>query len=94
MSYLRNILNTDLVEFLNSTTELTLFLPVNKAWEALPHYERLYLESKYATDDLTKIVNMHAVEAKKKVFYSESFESSPTCEPNLVIDNTVLTMQQ
>lgn len=81
LSYLRDILNNDLVEFLNSTTELTLFLPVNKAWEALPHYERLYLESKYATDDLTKIFNKHAVRTKKKeVHYSESFKASPDCE--------------
>lgn len=49
-----------------------MFLPVDKAWEALPYYERLYLESKYATDDLTRIVNMHSV-SSKVVHYSESF---------------------
>ncbi|EKM61139.1 uncharacterized protein PHACADRAFT_24355 [Phanerochaete carnosa HHB-10118-sp] len=78
LSYLQNILTPELVEFLNSTSDMTLFLPVDKAWEALPYYERLYLESKYATDDLTRIVNMLAVEKKaKQVHYSESFSSSP-----------------
>jgi solute carrier family 25 (mitochondrial carnitine/acylcarnitine transporter), member 20/29 len=81
LSYLRDVLTPELVEFLNSTTEMTLFLPVNEAWEALPHYERLYLESKYATDDLTRIVNMHAVEPKRKqVHYSDEFKTSPNCE--------------
>ena len=81
LSYLRNVLTTEIVEFLNASSELTMFLPVDEAWEALPHYERLYLESKYATDDLTRIMNMHAVKPKKKqVYYSESFSSSPTCE--------------
>ena len=74
MSYWQNILTPDLVAFLNSSAELTLFLPVDKAWEALPHYERLYLESKYATDDLTRIVNMHAVDSTK-VYYADSFKS-------------------
>jgi len=61
-------------EFLNRTSMLTLFLPVDAAWEALPYYERLYLQSKYATDDLTRIVNMHAV-ARKHVKYADSFAS-------------------
>ncbi|KZT72789.1 FAS1 domain-containing protein [Daedalea quercina L-15889] len=74
LSYFANVLTQDIHEFLNSTSTLTLFLPVNAAWEALPHYERLYLQSKYATDDLTRIVNMHAV-TRKHVKYSESFAS-------------------
>ena len=88
LSYLRNILNTDLVQFLNSTAALTLFLPVDKAWEALPHYERLYLESKYATDDLTKIVNKLAVETKKRrVHYSDSFKDSPNRKPAVLLNS-------
>ena len=51
-----------------------MFLPVDAAWEALPYYERLYLESKYATDDLTRIVNMHAV-ASQEVHYADTFKS-------------------
>ncbi|THG94951.1 hypothetical protein EW026_g6615 [Hermanssonia centrifuga] len=74
LSYLTNILTPETIEFLNTTSELTLFLPVDSAWQALPHYERLYLESKYASDDLTRIVNMHAV-AGKSLSYSESFRS-------------------
>ena len=79
LSYFRNILTPELVELLNSTAETTLFLPVDKAWDALPPYERMYLESKYATDDLTRIINMHAV-ASKKVNYADSFSSGRNCE--------------
>lgn len=74
LTYLTKILNPDLISFLNGTSELTLFLPVDSAWDALPDYERLYLESTLATDDLTRIVNMHAV-AKKKVLYAQSINS-------------------
>ncbi|GJE87640.1 Fasciclin domain-containing protein [Phanerochaete sordida] len=92
LSYLRNILTPELVELLNSTSEMTLFLPVDKAWEALPPYERLYLESKFATDDLTRIVNMHATEkTAKQVYYSESFSSSPNLT---TIDGQVLEVRR
>lgn len=74
LTYLSKILNRNIVQFLNSTPELTLFLPVDSAWEALPDYERLYLESDLASDDLTRIVNMHTVH-QKSVTYSESFRS-------------------
>ncbi|TFY65143.1 hypothetical protein EVJ58_g2169, partial [Rhodofomes roseus] len=74
LSYFHNVLTPEIHDFLNSTSTLTLFLPVDAAWEALPHYERLYLQSKYATDDLTRIVNMHAV-ARKHVKYADSFAS-------------------
>lgn len=79
LSYLKDVLTAEIIDFFNSTSKLTLFLPVDAAWEALPHYERLYLESKYATDDLTRIVNMHAV-AAKSVKYSELFKSGLNCE--------------
>ncbi|THH34154.1 hypothetical protein EUX98_g173 [Antrodiella citrinella] len=74
LTYLSKILNPEIAGFLNHTSELTLFLPVDSAWEALPRYERLYLESDLASDDLTRIVNMHAAH-RKSVKYSESFES-------------------
>ena len=74
LTYLSKILRTDITRFLNSTSELTLFLPVDSAWESLPFYERLYLESDLASDDLSRIVNMHAAH-RKKVKYSESFQS-------------------
>ena len=63
----------EVIALLNSTPELTLFLPADNAWEALPDIERKYLESKFATDDMMRIVNMHAV-AAKGVYWSESFE--------------------
>lgn len=74
LKYLTKVLNEDITAFLNGTSELTLFLPVDSAWEELPYYERLYLESEFATDDLTRIVNMHAVTQKKHVTYSEEFK--------------------
>ncbi|OBZ78881.1 Periostin [Grifola frondosa] len=73
LRYLTKILTPDIEKFLNSTSELTLFLPVDKAWEALSPYERLYLESEFASDDLAWIMNMHAV-VRKDVKWSESFE--------------------
>lgn len=91
LSYLRNILTPELIEFLNATSEMTLFLPVDKAWETLPFYERLYLESKYATDDLVRIVNMHAIEQEaKRVYYSDSLATSPNLT---TIDGQVLEVR-
>ncbi|KAI8981247.1 FAS1 domain-containing protein [Trametes punicea] len=76
LSYFSRVLTPDLAKFLNSTSTLTLFLPVDDAWEALPHYERLYLESEFAQEDLTRILNMHAV-LLPKVKWSESFSDQP-----------------
>lgn len=60
---------------MNGTEALTVFLPVNEAWDALDHWERIYLESDHATDDLIKILNMHAVIHKEdKVTWSEEFD--------------------
>ncbi|KAL4242124.1 hypothetical protein ABKN59_001912 [Abortiporus biennis] len=73
LTYLSSLLNPGIASFLNSTPQLTLFLPVDSAWNDLPDYERLYLESDLASDDLIRIVNMHAV-ARKDVIYSESFK--------------------
>jgi solute carrier family 25 carnitine/acylcarnitine transporter 20/29 len=60
---------------LNSATELTLFLPIDSAWSVLDPLERTYLESEFATDDLTRILNMHAV-VEKDVRWSDSFGPS------------------
>lgn len=62
----------DIMTRLNSTSGLTLFLPVNEAWDALDRMERLYLESGFASDDLNRILDMHAV-AQDQVNWSESF---------------------
>jgi solute carrier family 25 carnitine/acylcarnitine transporter 20/29 len=79
VSYFHKILTSDIITLLNSSTELTIFLPINSAWDALDPYERLYLESEYATGDLNRILNMHAV-VDKKVGYSDSFSQAKNCE--------------
>ncbi|EIN14096.1 FAS1 domain-containing protein [Punctularia strigosozonata HHB-11173 SS5] len=71
VAYFHRILNAELESLLNNTQEMTLFLPVDAAWNALDPIERLYLESDYATDDLYRILHMHAVH--KGVVWSESF---------------------
>lgn len=71
-SYFNKVLTPEITELLKTTPELTLFLPVDDAWEALNPMERLYLESEYATDDLYRIINMHAV-VEKSVRWHDSF---------------------
>ena len=65
----------DIMTRLNSTSGFTLFLPVDEAWSVLDPVERLYLESEFATDDLNRILDMHAV-AQDEVNWSESFNPS------------------
>ncbi|KAF9462090.1 hypothetical protein BDZ94DRAFT_1290407 [Collybia nuda] len=86
VSYFHKVLTSEIIKFLSTSTELTLFLPVNDAWDHLDPYERLYLESPYATDDLNRIVNMHAV-VEKGVRYSDSFGSGTNLT---TIDGTTL----
>ncbi|KAJ3750594.1 carnitine/acyl carnitine carrier [Lentinula detonsa] len=73
LTFFRKVLTPEIKKLLNSTSELTLFLPIDEAWDALDHYERIYLESEYATDDLLRILNMHAV-VHTGVKWSDSFE--------------------
>ena len=80
LSYFHKILTPELINFLNNTPTLTVFLPVDDAWNVLHPLERLYLESEFASDDLTRIFNMHAVLLKdKKVKWSDSFETPTEC---------------
>ncbi|EIW64093.1 FAS1 domain-containing protein [Trametes versicolor FP-101664 SS1] len=72
LSYFSKILTPELVKFLNSTPTLTVFLPEDNAWQALPTWERVYLESDFASDDLTQILNMHAV-IPNEVKWSDNF---------------------
>jgi len=72
LSYFHRILTPESARFLNSTSGLTLFLPIDKAWDKINPYEKIYLESGYAADDLERILNMHAVVAED-VKWSESF---------------------
>ncbi|KAF8078771.1 hypothetical protein FPV67DRAFT_1558000 [Lyophyllum atratum] len=86
VSYFHKVLTPEITKVLTSTSELTLFLPVDDAWEALDPYERLYLESEYATDDLHRILNMHAV-VEDGVRYSDSFGKATNMT---TIDGTTL----
>ncbi|KAJ7786152.1 carnitine/acyl carnitine carrier [Mycena metata] len=86
VSYFHKILTPEIRHFLNSTTELTLFLPVDKAFESLHELERLYLESEFATADLVRILNGHAV-VQDKVKWSDTFDPSGKLK---TIDGTVL----
>lgn len=62
-----------MTKLLNSTSKLTIFLPVDSAWDVLDPYERLYLESEYSANDLNRILNLHAV-VEEGVDYSDTFE--------------------
>ncbi|KAF4622849.1 hypothetical protein D9613_002123 [Agrocybe pediades] len=79
VSYFRKIINADVLQRLNATSELTLFLPVDEAWSALDPILRLYLESEFASEELHQILNMHAV-ADGHVTWSESFKPGLTLE--------------
>ncbi|KAJ7169731.1 hypothetical protein C8R46DRAFT_1162488 [Mycena filopes] len=86
VSYFHKILTPEIKDLLNSTTEMTLFLPVDKAFESLHELERLYLESEFATADLIRILNGHAV-VEDTVKWSESFDPSGKLK---TIDGSIL----
>ena len=69
----------EIMDRLNSSSQLTLFLPMDGAWNRLDPIERLYLESKFATDDLHRILDMHTV-AKAGVVWSDSFDRGLSCK--------------
>jgi solute carrier family 25 carnitine/acylcarnitine transporter 20/29 len=77
-SYFRKILTPAVINRLNETAELTIFVPVDSAWNALHPIEKLYLESGFAADDLTRIFEMHAV-VQHGVKWSESFIPAVNC---------------
>lgn len=77
LSYFQKVLTPSMLNVINSTSELTLFIPVDSAWEALDPIERVYLESQFAADDLQRVLNMHAV-IEKSVRWSNTFESTTT----------------
>lgn len=79
VSYFNKIITDDIVKILNSTANVTIFLPVDSAWDSLHPIERLYLESEFATDDLLRILEMHAV-VSKGVKWSEHFDPGINCE--------------
>jgi solute carrier family 25 carnitine/acylcarnitine transporter 20/29 len=77
-SYFRKILTPAVIKRLNETAELTIFVPVDSAWNALHPIEKLYLESGFAADDLIRIFKMHAV-VQHGVKWSESFNPAINC---------------
>ena len=79
MSYFGKIMTPEIMDRLNSSSQLTLFLPMDDAWNQLDPIERLYLESEFATDDLHRILDMHTV-AKTGVVWSESFDGGLSCK--------------
>jgi solute carrier family 25 carnitine/acylcarnitine transporter 20/29 len=78
-SYFRKILTPAVINRLNETAELTIFVPVDSAWNALHPIEKLYLESEFANDDLIRIFEMHAV-VQHGVKWSESFNPAINCQ--------------
>jgi solute carrier family 25 (mitochondrial carnitine/acylcarnitine transporter), member 20/29 len=54
------LLSDEMEEALRVTPHMTLFFPVDEAWEALDPIERRYLESGFAQRDMEKIVQLHA----------------------------------
>ncbi|KAH9486598.1 FAS1 domain-containing protein fsc1 [Psilocybe cubensis] len=77
ISYFQKIATSEILRRLNATSEMTLFLPLDNAWDAFHPVERMYLESEFASEDLNRILDMHAV-VNDHVIWSDSFESSRT----------------
>lgn len=78
LSYFQKVLTPEIERFLGSTPELTLFMPLDSAWESLDPLERLYLESDFAADDLRRILDMHVV-SESGVRWLDSFQPSTEC---------------
>lgn len=76
LSYFNRIMDEQLTKLLNDTAAMTLFLPVDSAWDSLDPIERLYLESGFAAADLQKILGLHAV-VEEGAVWSDSFRSNP-----------------
>lgn len=72
-------MTSEIVETLNATSGMTLFLPTDDAWSALHPIERLYLESEFSANDVKRILSAHAVTASG-VYWSNSFDTNPKCK--------------
>ncbi|EJD52232.1 hypothetical protein AURDEDRAFT_149666 [Auricularia subglabra TFB-10046 SS5] len=64
LSYLARILPKEVKDALHDGEAFTLFLPTDDTWNVLDDIERIYLESKFSTQDVTNILNMHAISTK------------------------------
>lgn len=78
LSYFQKVLTPEIEQFFKSTPEVTLFMPLDPAWEALDPLQRLYLESDFGAEDLRRILDMHVV-SEPGVRWSDSFQSSAEC---------------
>lgn len=85
LSYFKKILSDKLRAEIQDSSALTLFLPQASAWESLDEVERLYLESEYSDDDVSKILDMHTVKKGKKdktpVGWSDTWVNNTNCKP-------------
>ena len=85
LSYFSRIKNTQVDRELDDLSGLTVFLPIDSAWDSLHPIERLYLESEFSADDLIEILHGHAV-AERDVFWSESFDPGVNRKFSLLAD--------
>jgi solute carrier family 25 carnitine/acylcarnitine transporter 20/29 len=82
-SYFHKILSPAAINRLNETAELTIFVPVDSAWNALHPVEKLYLESELGKDDVIRILEMHAV-VRHGVKWSEAFNPAINRQSSLL----------
>lgn len=79
LSYFRKIMPPDLLKAINASSAMTLFLPVDEAWQQLNHIERLYLESEFSANDVHRILDMHAL-LEDRVLWSDTLSPGSNCE--------------
>ena len=78
LSYFTSIIQPSVLEHLSKDSNLTVFLPVNSAWDELEPLEKRYLETPFATNDVNRIVDMHTV-ISEGVYWSDTFEKGQNC---------------
>ncbi|KAG8898419.1 hypothetical protein FRB99_007448, partial [Tulasnella sp. 403] len=82
LSVISRLLPDALRDSLSKTPHLTLFFPLDGAWESLDPIERRYLESGFAEKDMAKIVGLHAsgtgTDGHGQVGWSETWQPDVT----------------
>ncbi|GAA94523.1 hypothetical protein E5Q_01175 [Mixia osmundae IAM 14324] len=71
LAQFRALFGTDELNKRMNHTHLTLFAPSDKAWDALDEYEKRYLASGFAQDDLEKILQHHLSSSKQIGYYAK-----------------------
>lgn len=92
LTYFNKVFTPSILHTINTTSELTLFMPVDSAWNTLDPLERLYLESGFAADDLLRILDMHAV-VEKGVRWSDTLVNDVTCKWPYICVMIALTLK-